>query len=201
MTTTLPVGYYLKELNGEQPGRGRLGGMLGQDGASQADAQLRDAHARGILEGRAAAQAEYDAMMAAQAAKFEQKLAMERATWSQGEGERLAALMAGAAQEIEQRIAAQVSRVLKPIIIGKIGVQSVEELSKELGEIVSKGDFRAITISGPEDLLSAMRARFADQPGITFSADGGVDLSVRVDETILETRIGAWAAAVEGNGP
>jgi len=200
MTSALPVAFYLKELSGEPARRGGRPLALGGEGASDIEVQISEAHARGILEARAEAQVEIDAAITKQAAEFDKKLATERQRWAAEQGERLAEMIALRLGEIEQGVAGCVSRILQPFLVERIRAKAVEELSRSLGAMLSKGEFAKITISGPQDLLSAIEARVAaNHPGLSFEAAEGVELTVVADDTILETRMGSWGEAIEGN--
>jgi hypothetical protein len=198
MTHALPVAYYLKDLSGD--GTGRAGRGLpgaGPDGTSDIEKRIGEAHALGVLEGRAAAQADHDKALAQQAAQYESKLAAERQKWSADQGRRLGEALAKAMQDIEQRIADQVARVLKPFVSERIKKKASEELALCLNGMLAKGEYAKVTISGPGDLLSAVEAKLGTFDGISFVTTEGVDVTVSADETIVETRIGAWAEAIE----
>jgi len=198
--TALPVAYYLKELSGEPSRRGgRAAGIFGSEEAADIDFQLKEAHQRGLAEGRAQAQAEHEAALAAQAASFEEKLAAERQRWAVEQGTHLGERIAASIDDLEQRVADAVSEVLKPVLREEIRLKAVEELSRTLESLLSKGDYSKIAISGPADLIAAMQARLAgNDAGLSFVAADGADITVSADETILATRIGAWADAIAG---
>ncbi len=129
----------------------------------------------------------------------ETRLAAERRAWVAGEGERIAAALAAGLSEIEVRIANQVARVLKPVIAGHVQRRAVEELVQTLEALLTKGDVGRITVSGPEDLLGALRGSLEGKASnVTFAPAATADLRIEADETVLETRIAAWAAAIGG---
>jgi hypothetical protein len=201
MTSSLPVAFYLKELSGEPARRGGRQMALGGESGSDIEVQIEEAHARGILEARAEAQVELDVAITKQAAEFDKKLATERQRWAAEQGERLAELIASELEKIEQRVSDCVSRILQPLLAEQIRSRAVDELARSLGAMLSKGEFAKITISGPQDLLSAMEARLdGSQAGLSFEVADGVELSVSADDTILETRIGSWGETIKGNG-
>jgi hypothetical protein len=198
MTNALPVAFYLKDLSGDPVGRGMRGALgVGADGASEVEKRIGDAHALGVLEGRAAAQVETEKALANQAAQFERKLTAERQKWTADQGARLGDAVSKAMQDIEQGIADQVGRVLSPIVSERIRIKAVEELSLSLNAMLAKGDYAKITITGPNDLLSVIESRLNQHDGVSFVNAESVDVAVQADETIVETRIGAWAEAIE----
>jgi hypothetical protein len=53
-------------------------------------------------------------------------------------------------------------------------------------------------IVGPEDLLKALQAKLGPEAtNVRFSAGAGCDVRVTADQTVLETRLGAWVAKIE----
>jgi hypothetical protein len=198
--TALPVAHYLKELSGEVQRRGGRGfaALGGGEDVSELGAQLADAHARGVAEGRAAAQAEHEAALAQQAAAFEQKLAAERARWAEEQGVHLGGLIAAGLQDLETRISHVVGETLKPVLVAQARARALEELSRVLNGMLSKGAYARITVQGPADLIAAMQARLGEHPGLSFAAAEVTDLTVTAGETVLATRIGAWADAIAG---
>jgi hypothetical protein len=202
--TGLPVASYLNELDaGSEWAHGprALPGRAAGSGKPSADveARINEAYARGLSEGQAAARSELDARLKEQAAAVETRLAAERRAWVAGECEQIAAALAAGLSDIEERIASRVARVLKPVIAGHVQRRAVEELVQTLEALLTKGDIGRITVSGPEDLLGALRCSLEGKASnVTFAPAATADLRIEADETVLETRIAAWAAAIGG---
>lgn len=199
--TALPVAFYLKELSGEASRR-RGAGMIGPEEASDLDFRLKEAHARGVAEGRATALAEQAAASAEQDQAFAQRLAAERQTWAAEEGERLGSLIEAGFRDLEMRVSDLVGEVLQPVVAEQIRAKAVDGLAHALAGLLSKGDYAKIAIAGPSDLLASMKTRLAaDHPGLSFEAAAGPDVTITADETILATQIGAWVDAISGSEP
>jgi hypothetical protein len=78
----------------------------------------------------------------------------------------------------------------------------VGELATALEGLMSHGDFVKLTVTGPEDLLGMLSAQLTVKIGnVTFTPAPGCDLHLTADQTVLETRIGAWARAIQGGTP
>ena len=196
--TALPVAFYLKDLSADASRR-RGPGAIDAEGASDLDFRIREAHARGVLEGRAAVQAEQEAAAAAEAQAFAEKLAAERQAWAASEGERLGGLFAGAIADFERRISDLVSDALKPVLHAEVRARAIDALSRVLSDMLSKGTYARVVVTGPADLLARIEARLAaGYAGVSFVAGAGVDVTVNADETVLATEIGAWADAISG---
>ncbi len=197
--TALPVAFYLKDLSADAPRRRGAGAMDAED-ASDLDFRIREAHARGVLEGRAAREAEQEAEAAAQAQAYAQQLVAERQAWAADEGERLGVLLAGAIADLERRVSDLVSEVLKPVLEAQVRTRAVDALTRTLNDMLSKGTYARVAITGPADLLARIEARLAAGPaGVSFVAGAEVDVTVNADDTVLATEIGAWADAISGS--
>ncbi|MBN8910855.1 MAG: hypothetical protein J0H65_02120 [Rhizobiales bacterium] len=194
--TALPVAFYLKELSGEAS-RLRGAGVFGAEDAADLDFRIKEAHARGIAEGRAAVHAEHEAAVLAEAAAFEQRLVAERQAWASEQGERLATQIGEGLETVERRISDLVSDALKPVLREQIRVKAVEELARTLNILLSKGAYARIAVSGPADLVDRMKTAIAaDHAGLSFVEGAGVEVTVSADDTILATQIEAWVDAL-----
>jgi hypothetical protein len=165
-------------------------------------ARMAEAYGRGLAEGKAVARAELEGQLAEQQAAAEQRLVEERARWAEEEGMRLAGLIGMRLEELEVTIADQVAQILKPVFAEQVRKRAVAELAGTLEGLMANGEFGKITISGPEDLLAMLSAQLNVKIGnVAFSPAPGSDLHLTVDQTVLETRIGAWARTIEGGAP
>lgn len=199
MTSAHPVAYYLRELSGEPSRRGPRGLLAGGEGASDLEVQIAEAHARGVLEGQAAGQIALEEAARKQAAALEQALAAERQRWSAEQGALLGALIASTLGDIEQRISDCVAHILQPMLGEQVRAKATGELTRLVNDMLGKGECGKITISGPQDLLAAVEAQLTGLgEGVAFVVAETADMSVSVGDTIMETRIGAWADAIRG---
>ncbi len=179
-------------------------GTDGVDGAraeasliANANARVNESLARGHAEGRAAAEAEFGAKLEAQQQDFERRLAMARQDWAATEGAALSSALACAMGDLEARLADTTARVLQPFIQTEICRAAVAELVAAIGSIVAHGKATQVEITGPEDLLDVVRARLSDKVPATFTSSKTGDIRVAIDQTVLETRLVAWTAAIE----
>jgi hypothetical protein len=198
--SALPVARYLKELASDA--RGARSSELAAEASKNADAVARmaEAYARGLAEGKAAAQAEYEEGLARQQAHSEEKLAAERERWASQEGARLADLVVAGLRKLESRIADQVAQILKPVFEAQVQRRAVAELATALEGLLSNGDLGRLTVSGSEELLHMLSAQLNVKiANVTFNPSQASDLQIAVDETVLETRIAAWARAIQGD--
>jgi hypothetical protein len=161
------------------------------------NARLAESHARGHAEGRAAAQAEFAAKLDAQQKEFEQRLAAARQGWAAAEGNALGEALVRAMKDLEARLAETTARVLQPFLGSEIRRVAVAELVTAVETILARDKAARVEIVGPDDLLGIVRARLPDKVPATFTSCDTIDVRVTVDQTVLETRLGAWMAAIE----
>jgi hypothetical protein len=61
--------------------------------------------------------------------------------------------------------------------------------------LIGSDEAISIKITGPTDLLDVLRAKLAaERAAITYEVTDNVDVSVRADQTTIETQLSAWLA-------
>jgi len=168
--------------------------------ATSADAaRLEQARADGFESGRAAGEVALDARLAEQRAAFERQLAAERKAWACQEGEVLAQRLSAGLKEIEAKIADATARVLAPFLTAELRRQAVADLRRDLEILLAKEAGIALSISGPKDLLDALRSQLADGLGaIAYLPNEACDVRVSAGQTVLQTRLEGWVGKIEG---
>lgn len=170
------------------------------DGAraeSVSNAKMAESHARGYAEGKAAAEAAFAPRLEAQQIDFEQRLAAARKSWADAEGVALSDALVRAMKDLEARLAETTARILQPFLEADICRTAVAELATAIDAVLARDKAARIEITGPDDLLGALRVRLADKSSATFASSETCDIRVSIDQTVLETRLGAWMAAIE----
>lgn len=199
MTSASPVSHYLTEISGDAVRQlGDPARMGGRNAGGDVESRIEEARLRGAAEARAAAEAAQESALAAQRAAFEVKLAAERQRWTSEEGERLAALVSSRLLDIEQKISERVGRVLRPVVDAEVRRAAVSSLAETLRSMLLQGAYARLSVSGPSDLIASLDAHLGDARGaMSFAETDGVDLVVTADDTVLETRIGAWIRSLD----
>ena len=158
-----------------------------------------EAYVRGVEDGKAAVEAEIAARLEEQKATFERDLVVARQSSCLEQGARIADQIQAAIGELEGRITDSTERVLRPFLDQAIRVQAIVELRATLQELVGKTPGITLEISGPEDLLAAVRASLpASSATVSYIANEACDVQVKAGASILETRIAAWLNQIEG---
>jgi hypothetical protein len=146
----------------------------------------RDGEARARQAAQAAVEAERDAAAAA--------LAEARRLWVEAESAALVEALTAQIRALETRLAESLTRVLQPFLIEALRREAIDALHATLATLVADDASGTLALTGPADLVEALARRLDLPPGrLVVSTDGGPDLRVRMNGTVVETRLQAWA--------
>lgn len=157
-------------------------------------ARLDEAFARGVAEGRAEAQVQFETKLEEQRSEFATRLASERQGWATGTGEDLAKRLLGAVAEVEQRVAETTARILKPFLTEQLHRQAIAELQASLDNLLTSDPDVSLGISGPADVLDALRKRLSGKMAVTYTPSDDCDVRIVAGQATLETRLKDWMA-------
>ena len=202
------VASLLSEFGGEAHARPQAGFTpfgRGGGGAGNAEAlseRMEAARASGFADGEAAAKAALELQLAQEREAHACELAAERQAWASGEGRKLAEQLAAGLGEIEAGIEQAAARVLAPVLQAELRRHALAELQVELDVLLTKDAGISVTISGPEDLLESLRKGLAERlPGkasaVICRPSAEPEVRIAAGQTVLETRLAAWAARIE----
>jgi hypothetical protein len=197
--SAVPAASYLMEFGRDGglplPRRGAGGGVAEADDAA---ARIDAAHAGGFESGKAAATATLEARLEEERASFVRQLASARRAWVVEEGEKLAQRLSAGLGELEARVAETTARVLEPFLRAELRRQAIIELRAGLEAVLSREPGIEIDVTGPEDLLQALRDGLAGRAcAATYRPSGEPDVRIVAGQTILQTRLAAWVARIE----
>lgn len=161
----------------------------------------------GALVAEAVAQAEA-ALAERLAAEHAEALRIERerhaeevASLQAGFAEEASATIATRLGELEQRLVdltgAVAARILGGVLTDDLRARSIERLAAIIRDALADDDALRIRVHGNQALFEALRARLerhADQ----FDFDEGtlLDLTITIDDSVYETRLAEWSAAL-----
>lgn len=196
--SAVPAARYLADFGVGADGRStQLGGAGPQRGESAA-AKLEEAFARGKEEGLAEARAEGEARLEEQRNIFAEELAAARQDWVASTGEEIARRLEAALAEFESRVAETTARILKPFIAEGLQRQAFAELRANLEALLATDAGAAIAISGPADVLEALRQQLAGRAtNVTYTPSDDCDVRVVAGHATLETQLKNWLARLE----
>lgn len=201
--TPRPVAQYLTPFDApvspEASDDGRLDWeeRLGQAGVAQDLAQqAQSARADAFAEGLAAGKQALEQALEAERGAFTARLESERASWAEEEGAKLGEALQAALASIEAGIAARVACILRPFIGAALRDRAIAELQEAIGVVVRADQM--IEISGAPDLIASLRERLAGAAAaIVWRPNSATEVRVVADQTVIESRIGAWMQRIE----
>lgn len=117
------------------------------------------------------------------------------------QGEELGARLAAAMQELETRIVGVSSdaatRVLAHFLSDAVTERAVAELGRTLRNAIADAGAVRIRVRGPQSLFLSLTEAMGDfARHLEFSESAGPDLTATIDETLFETRLSDWSAAL-----
>lgn len=166
------------------------------------DAIAAAARDEGRREGEALAARAAQAALAAEREAAAAALAETRRSWVAAEAAVLASALTEQIQAAEARLADSLARVLRPFLTEALRQDAVREVRALLTSLAADDRAGTVTIAGPADLTEALARHLDLPPGrLTVVGDGRPDLRIRMNGTLIETRLQAWgerlAALVE----
>lgn len=152
------------------------------EGRAEAETELRAQHEIEVTALKQAHQAELDALKA----RYEQDYA-----------DALAARFSTLTGAVADRVAAEVAQVLAPVMNQVLTKGAVADLARMIAEGLSGEEGLVVTVKGPAGLFQQLQSHFAEPvPAFRHVEMQDVDLTVEFGETVLVTRMAAWADTV-----
>jgi hypothetical protein len=156
------------------------------------------AHARGFTAGMGAAEEEWQARLEQQQAFHEQQLALERVTWANREGDKLAEQLASGLIDLQTIIGDAVAEVLRPFLVGAVQRRAVSDLMQAIEIVLQKDEGIALEIAGPEDLLQLLREKLSGKNiAILFAPGEGPEVRIVAGHTVMETQLRSWVSKID----
>jgi hypothetical protein len=99
--------------------------------------------------------------------------------------------------EVADLVAAQAAQVLAPVMSLVLTKGAVADLARMITEGLAGGEGVTVTVKGPANLFEQLKSHFEDtMPVFKHVEMQDVDLTVEFGETVLVTRMAAWADTV-----
>ncbi len=158
--------------------------------------RVADAVAAALAEAEAA----HATALAALAERHAAELDEARASWAAAEGASLAEGLRAGCAALEEKLAEGVAAALEPLVGEALRVAAVARLRDAIADLVLAGTGGTVTVAGPGDVLDALRAALSAaglaEDGMDFAPSEAVEVTVRADNSTIETRLEAWASAL-----
>ncbi|MGY5778606.1 hypothetical protein [Rhizobium sp. LEGMi135b] len=139
-------------------------------------------------------QAEIDGM----AQSFRAEMDALRIRYEEQAAEKIAADMTRIATMLGQAISTEAAAILAPIMTETLTTKAVADLAELVRAAILDGSAGPISVSGPRHLFELLHDHLGDAGALLrhFEADD-VDLTVTIGESVLVTRMSAWAASLK----
>ncbi len=153
-----------------------------EEGRLQAEKELGAAHTAAIVELEERHAAEMEALKT----RCENEIAAMIFDRFSDMGSQLADLYGG-----------QVARALMPVLEASLVEKAVAGLGRLVSQTIAHGEACKITVKGPTTLFEALKTHLTDETLIFRHIEtADIDLSVEFGDSILVTRMAAWADTV-----
>ena len=160
---------------------------------AEIEARITEAYERGRREGAAAARVEEAETLEREIAGERERAMVAQLDFQLNEYAQVAEAVSAGLQEIEQRVAEVVARLIEPLLTRATADRILEALCDNLARLRVGGSPGMIKIRGPERVLAALRERVAYLAvDVEFVADHGVEVSIEADETTIRSQLQPW---------
>lgn len=155
---------------------------------------IRAAEAQARAEEREAARRQLKEALDAEREKHSEELAVQRELWVEQEAMQLSAQISETLGSLERILSDRVARILAPIIPEALQQKALVEFNEILGTILSGEISTVLKVTGPEDMLKAIQARFALRKGIIeFVPSDDVEVTLVAGDTTIQTQLSSWS--------
>lgn len=151
------------------------------------------AYRRGLSEGRAAVHAEYEQKLTEEKSKFSAELNEQRHNLLNEAADKIANDIAELGSQLEGNIAGVTARLLEPLISSVVQKQAVASFVEKLTSLASDSRRPVLRVTGPAELIHLVRSKLsACSIAVELRAEAGVEVSIIVDQVVLETQVKIW---------
>jgi hypothetical protein len=163
------------------------------------DEELRRAeYERGLSEGDERTRHHYEALLQQERERHASDLEEERIRFEMRESANVADAIDGFLEITEKRLSYSVSKLLMPFLKQSTIDQLVKAFAKQLTQLAEVPGGTSIRMRGPETLVAQVLQQLPDlKDHIQVQHADQVELEAFFDETVIETRLGAWLGQLD----
>jgi hypothetical protein len=151
----------------------------------------------GLAEAREQAQRELESERETASHALDQA----RQLWAGEVAGPLATQIPEALNALGESLADRVGRLLQPFLETELRDAASRALIAQIGPLLAGNDGSLIRVRGPALLVETLRGVFPADRAVEFVENDATEVTIVTADTIIETRIGAWVARLEGRGP
>lgn len=194
---TVPVSSILVQLHPDGRAAARSDGNRDRQDSSHSEnlaSLMQEAYRKGLEEGRTAALAESETMHAAEMARHEAASAERMRLMAS----RLEARLDEGLDSVRHAVCDGVAQVLRPVVERSMQNEMLDIALSQLGTIITQDQILEILIEAPEAYHAAIGELLdGGKHRVVLKNSGDMDIHVRIDQTLFETRLGDWLAELE----
>ncbi|RUM25923.1 hypothetical protein EFQ99_06410 [Rhizobium vallis] len=102
------------------------------------------------------------------------------------------------AEEVAELVSAGAAAVIAPVMTEALAVKATESLAALLRDAILEGAAAPILVKGPVRLFDRLKAELGEHAGaVRHIETDDIDLAVEIAESVIVTRMSAWAASLK----
>ncbi len=110
----------------------------------------------------------------------------------------VAARLTAISNEVAELVSATVAEVLAPVLTETLSQKAAVDLAAALREAFLEGEAGTITVKGPTSLFEIVKRELGEKASLLRHQEtADIDLTVEFGESVLVTRMSAWAAGLK----
>lgn len=159
---------------------------------------IRSVEERIRAEEREKARRQLDEALSAEQERHREEMAVQREIWVEQEALQLSSQIINAIGNLETLLSERAARILAAVIPEALRQSAIAEFNEVLGKILSGENATLLRVTGPEDMLSAIKAGIVMRDGIIeFVASDAVELTLVAGDTTIQTQFDAWSERLQ----
>lgn len=188
---------YFPDLDDDFPADGAFAMKQQAEPQIDIEAERRDAFAQGRREAEAEQLSSHATEIAALNERHAEELEAMRVRCENEIAAMIYDRFSDMASQLATMLSDQTAHVLAPVMDEVLQRKSVDDLARTITQSVGAGEGAKITVKGPLALFEALKRRLDNETLIfRHQETTDIDLSVEFDDSILVTRMAAWADTV-----
>ncbi|CAN7700289.1 hypothetical protein LJR231_005784 [Phyllobacterium sp. LjRoot231] len=153
--------------------------------------KIKESFVAGRESGQAEASVLFEAEKIRLEREFQDQLAAAEVLFMQQTGTRMAEQISGGLAAISSDLSGSLAAVLTPLVEERLRERTVEAFANEVERMTKGFAGVSLEIFGPSHLLDVLRMRPEIDPVCcTFTESGQSELSLKLDDAVVETRLG-----------
>lgn len=162
------------------------------------EAERRDAYAQGHAAATADLTEKYESEARALAEAHARALEELKIRYEMEAAAVIASRVLDIAEEVAQLVSAGAATAIAPVMTEALAAKAAESLAALLREAILEGAAGPIVVRGPTGLFDILKAELGEHAAAVrhIEADD-VDLAAEIGESVIVTRMSAWAASLK----